>query len=86
MARTRDYRRFKQFTHFKRRVRDFYNTGWYGKNSFADFKKEVESGRKHRWLRTTACPCNCEMCSSYNKYKRLQKCKVLKLIRENLWT
>lgn len=68
----RAYRRGKAYYAFMRRFKkwtcNMYKTSpWDGEQ----FKKEVLSGEKWKWLRTTGKPCSCDGCSP--TYKRPQK-------------
>lgn len=52
----------------------YYNT-WLGERhqSWGDFWEKIKSGERATWLKSTGNPCNCVMCSKYNKYIRPQK-------------
>lgn len=66
----RSYRRGKAYYAFMRRLKIWtcnITSTW---NS-EQFKKDVISGKKCNWLRTTGKPCSCEGCSP--SYKRPQK-------------
>lgn len=41
-------------------------------------------GECYTWLRTTGRPCNCYMCSTYEKYKREPKQNIKKQIEQEL--
>jgi len=80
--RTKDYRRFMKSTNLTRRINNFYDYGWCDKTGYAEFKLGVELGKSFKWLGTTGCPCNCEMCSGYYKYKRPTLNQIQNIIKE----
>ena len=75
--RTSAYRRHKKWVNFKRRLINW--TNWYyDPQRKAEDIEEALNGKAYTFLQTTGCPCNCYMCSGYNKYKRPKKQDILK--------
>lgn len=82
----RAYRRYKKETLLKKRAkRNYYWLGYsmedtVAMNSWADFWKEIKTGKKCIWMRNTGVACSCYGCSGYFKYKRPSKSEEYKLI------
>lgn len=72
---SRAYNRYMQHVKFKKRVKKWFSTSHYNQ---VEEIKEALTGKGYTFLRTTARPCNCYMCSTYEKYKRTPKHKVMK--------
>lgn len=76
----RAYRRHMKWVKFIRRAKNWF------KNSTDDtynLKQAIE-GKCATWLRTTGRPCNCYMCSTYEKYKREQSQYINKRIDNDM--
>ena len=70
-------RRHKKKVKFLKRLKKwFYNI--VDNESRREDEHLAMQGKGYTFLRTTSCPCNCYMCSEYNKYKREPKNKVIK--------
>lgn len=83
----RAYRRYKKEVHLKRRARNYYDWSYslsiHKESCWAEFKESVEFGESYTWMRSTGKPCSCNMCS-HNKYSRLPKSDVKKIIKNQL--
>ena len=79
--RNREYRRYKKWVKFKRRI-DIWTQKDTAFRVDKDWKQEIINGEKATWLRTTGMPCSCPMCSF--SYKRPQKQYVQKDIFEQI--
>jgi hypothetical protein len=80
----RAYRRYKKQVHLKRRAEKNYYWLGFEEESKAEFIKKVLHGEIHTWLRHTGRPCNCSMCSRYDKYQRPTIVEEKKIIDEQL--
>lgn len=84
----RAYRRYKKYVKFKKRLDVwikpntdlFINKGVLVYKRKVDIIKEALKGECYTFLRTTSRPCNCYMCSTYEKYKRTPKSVIQKEI------
>lgn len=62
----RAYRRHKKYVKFIRRAKN-----WFKSSQDEEYNlQQALEGKCCTWLRTTGRPCNCYMCSNYEKYKR----------------
>lgn len=85
----RAYRRYKKEVHFKRRAKNVFS--WMGYSSepceqhlsWAEYWNKIQSGERATWLRTTGRPCDCDMCTTYDKYKRPSKSEMYNLIHHD---
>lgn len=90
----RAYRRYKKYVKFKKRLNIWIKPGpglYFDKGELVymqkvDVIKQAMKGECYNFLRTTARPCNCYDCSTYEKYKRplksIVKKEILKLIED----
>lgn len=79
---SRAFRRWKKEVNFKRRVNNWLKGTWsYSASEKEEWKQRILSGKDCTFLRTTGNPCNCWMCSGYDKYERIPKFKINK----NIW-
>ena len=74
----RALRRHQKQVKFKRRMENYLNGFSYGRERIKEYRQAIIKGEAWTFLRTTASPCNCWMCSGYNKYKRKRKQYILK--------
>ena len=83
----RAYRRYKKEVVLIKRARNYYDWSYslsiQKENCWAEFKESVEFGESYTWMRSTGKPCSCYMCS-FNKYNRLTKSDIKKIIDDQL--
>lgn len=77
----RALRRHQWEKKFKKRIKNWFNGCTKDRQSLIE---ETLKGECLTFLRTTGNPCNCYMCSGYNKYVRQQKQYVQKEIDEEI--
>lgn len=76
----RALRRYKKKVKFKKRIKIWtQGTYNYHPQKREEWIKEIERGESCTFLRTTARPCNCWMCTC-DKYERTPKFKINKQI------
>jgi len=79
----RALRRHQKMMKFKKRLNQWlYGMYTYDYDKKNEFREEAMKGECLTFLRTTARPCNCWMCSSENKYVREQKQYIIKQVFE----
>lgn len=78
--RTKVFRREKQASKLNRRIEMYAAIRWMGTKTRQEFRKNVLNGTYCNWIRTTARPCSCELCSNVNKYKRLRQDQLKKIL------
>lgn len=78
----RAYRRYMKHVKFIKRVNNWFCT--YSNRYREEYKKQALDGTNFTFLRTTGRPCNCYMCSEYDKYKREQSQYIKRQIDKDM--
>lgn len=81
-TRTAVNRRIKNWLFFNIHVIENYRMTDEYITTNADRRKYVLEGRGFQFLRTTANPCNCPMCSEFNKFRTYRAKEKLKVLKE----
>jgi hypothetical protein len=71
----RSERRSKQRSKLLRRAKIWVETCYNLRKNRTKIINEIMEGKGFYFLRTTLNPCNCYMCSGYEKYKRVEQKK-----------
>ena len=80
----RALRRYQKLIKFKKRLNQWvHNMCAYGYEEKGEMKERAINGEVLTYLRTTATPCSCDICS-WKKYKREQRQYILKQISEEI--